>query len=1321
MRARPALLPLLVLLAAGSAGAATLSGVVHTQDAVSRAHVAVWAVGAAVAADPELALAPLAERDVVPGEPFALELEAAPPFRVHAAAEGHAGAAIDVLFLAQLRLPAVWLPRATTVTVRVAGSGGAAAGAVVSLSRSVGDPGDGIGGHWSPRTVVVAGKDGTAQAAVAKDAWLAVTALGREGAWGAETFEAPLPGELAVRLDSRPVQVRVLDERGKPVAGARMAAEDAPVGATAVTGEDGIGTVQADVDGVWALLVDTPAGLTRRVLRGAPAGRLEIVAEPAEPLRVRWSGAAAVAVDAGWLPRALTGGAPAVMRGGQARLPFTKRRGTLTLWAPGTETAQVSVEERVPVTVELRPAPRVRGRLLGPDDEPVAGAPVWSWLVPPRSRAMMRRYGQVGMERAQRMPLPWAVTDGDGRFEVADLVSGPHRLTALVPGLPPAESDDLTLEAGATAEVTLRAVNGATVTATVVDPDGVPIAGVAATATVNRLERGRMVFRFGPDDDEEPVARGSSDQEGRLVLAGVPPRRLTLRLERSSFVDRTIDADVPAEGTDLGEVLMEPGVAVHGHVVDGQGNGVAGALVSVGSEGVLFGLPEARADAQGYFALEDRPRTGELVLEARAEGYVPAGPAKVAMPPEGIVDVRVRPALDLEGRVADRDSGDPVAGARLTLLQEVERTGPGGAVMMRMGRQVGAAESADDGTFVLTGLAPGEYTLAAAADSYRSRSLPVTLAAEERPRPLAVLLDTGLVIAGEVVDRSGAPVAGADVTVSAAESSTGMGRQGGARARSDDMGAFRAEGLAPGRYQVTARADGGRTARDVVEAGAGHVRLELAQTGAVEGRVLDADGAPVAAAELFAWGPDGRSATASADGSFRFPELSPGSYRVVASADGWAPDSAEVTVEEGRTANAELTLKRGGIVTGRVVGLSTADLEKCNVYGGGARTAPGPDGSFRLEGVRPGPVEVMASLLLAQRSRSVRTTVEADGPPTEVEIDFTAGASLSGTVRRRGRGVAGMTVTASSTTGRGSTSTITGERGDWQVSGLEPGTVEVAAADGRGRVLVGRTVEVEDHARVDLDIPGGELGGRVVESDTRRPVPGAEVTVTVEGSPRAERATLTGEDGAFAVADLPDGTAAVRASATGYMVGEASTAVSMGQAPDVVLELRPEQGLELLLREADGLPAGEVYVIPMRGGQTEEPVWARCDRDGRVRITSLPAGDYVLGLTGRGGAIVRAGVPGPEQVVALQPMGRLDVFTPQQDGWRVLMVTAAGLPVPQHPYRSPTRDGWIDSSNGRVTLGLPAGVYTVRAVGPGETRSEPVTVPAGGEVALRLD
>ncbi len=690
------------------------------------------------------------------------------------------------------------------------------------------------------------------------------------------------------------------------------------------------------------------------------------------------------------------------------------------------------------------------------------------------------------------------------------------------------------------------------------------------------------------------------------------------------------------------------------------------------------------------------------------------------------MELRVRPARRLEGRVVDEAEGEPIAGAQVLAQSSIER--PIGGGRMFATRSLGSATTDDEGRFVIDDLRPGHFQVRATATSYRDLEVEAEIPEAETARPVTLPLAKGLEIRGRLVDAANAPVPGVAVTCRPVEGFSRAYSVFDTRPFSGPDGEFLITGLAPGRYQLDADGEAGAHAKAQADAGAKGVLLRLEPPGGILARVVDPDGEPVPGAELTVMGADDRIVrTADGRGEARVELLTPGTWRVYGEAKGWAMARSEVSVEAGKTAETTLRLEPSGVVIGTVLGLEPEELHVCRITGGrGVEAQPDGDGRFRLEGVRIGRVQVTGWLWGDGRKRTVATEVTDAEHPAEVEIDFSTGVTLSGRVLRGRRGFAGSAVTATPPGGREGNSVTADDDGRFEIRDLDPGPLEVVARDLQGRPVASKSVTAESDTWVELEVPDGELSGLVISKETRRPVVAASITVRSEDPPLELRARSDGE-GRFSVSPLEDGQWTVRVEADGYTTRETPVTLSGGSVPELTVELEPEQALELIVHEADGTVPDRVRLVAnAAAGDAVASAWVACDRNGLARVRTIPPGTWVILVQGLGGALLTAQVPSRDVNVVLQPTGVIEILVPidaPPPAWRVRLIQAgSGLVMPGIPYASSLVGGWWSLDSGADRSRIPAGAWTVEALDPsGQAHRYDVQVTAGGTATVRLE
>ncbi|QDU68556.1 sigma-70 family RNA polymerase sigma factor [Engelhardtia mirabilis] len=366
---------------------------------------------------------------------------------------------------------------------------------------------------------------------------------------------------------------------------------------------------------------------------------------------------------------------------------------------------------------------------------------------------------------------------------------------------------------------------------------------------------------------------GVTDSDGRARVGEL--REGTATVELGGGLTRTVElvAGEPA----VAEFDLADSSRVAGRVVDGAGMPLAEARVWCLPRD---GEPQAvaRTDREGRFEF-DGART-QIELRATLPGYSAAQtfhPRFLSRDVLGVELVLQAGETWLDLHLTD-DGGGPVPGALVDLAPVLVE----GATQFRGGMQVtdlppgGGGRSSTDGTLRLGGLARGDYLLTVWADGFADVRTQVELSAS---REMAIALERGGTVAGQVVGADGRPVAGATVSRQGASGPLGFERGGGVTVETDDDGRFVLRAVPLERsVQILAQVNDSRILRTSTEvrlAGAGidDLLLTFPPAESISGRVVFADGSPVGRASLIFIPDDGdpqgaAGATAEDDGGF---------------------------------------------------------------------------------------------------------------------------------------------------------------------------------------------------------------------------------------------------------------------------------------------------------------------------------------------------------------------------------------------------------------------------------------------------------------------
>jgi hypothetical protein len=549
------------------------------------------------------------------------------------------------------------------------------------------------------------------------------------------------------------------------------------------------------------------------------------------------------------------------------------------------------------LVLQVRPSCRVTGQVVGPDDQPVAGAIVF-----------MSNPGATPTRCVPRLPQP-VVCDDAGRFALDIDAAGFTYLCALGRGQWSTRRF-VAVEAGSSARITLRIGSAASISGRVLDPEGQQVAGAQVEAT-------------GPGHQREHTKSGN---DGSFSL-GLPERgRWLVGAAKDDWLPQdavTLDVGTspPAEAT----LRLIEGASIRGTVRAKTGEPASGIAVSSMPNfksridaskvfGLMQPIQQCLSDADGRFELTHLHPAMRYDLRIGRD-FSPKADAKEVAPGSSIeleLDV-VRPeSWSLDGHVLDDDSGEPVEAFSLSI--ELGRDPDGRFAFARELRPFRSPE----GSFHVDGIRWPETCVRVFAARH-SQCIVGPVVLETQTSPLEIRLGRPARLDVSVIDDHGEDVAGAVVVLKPRPEGDTSDFAIGREATTDATGHAIWVGLPPETYALQATAVAGQSAVGTVTllSGGEHVHVltleRVAEPGQIVARVLGPSGAavPDVFVRLMSFGWKQKTALSrrlktDEKGEATFVGLPPGNYSIFSDVLGSSFGQAEV--ESGATAVVELKL-----------------------------------------------------------------------------------------------------------------------------------------------------------------------------------------------------------------------------------------------------------------------------------------------------------------------------------------------------------------------------------------------------------------------------
>lgn len=860
----------------------------------------------------------------------------------------------------------------------------------------------------------------------------------------------------------------------------------------------------------------------------------------------------------------------------------------------------------------------------------------------------------------------------------------------------------------------------ATITGTVINTDGAPVAGAKVVLFAPESPDARRARLQSKTIEKVPLATTTSDSRGNFKFDTPKEPVVDIKVEAKGFAPESVRTLADDE---TGTIALTAVPTAKGTITAG-GKPVAGAVVSVlgGAEYVTT------TNEKGEYNAPDLAKWGGRLM--------------IVHPDYAIVDE----ALDGNKKGMDRTltAGVTITGKVLTDAGTPAANAPLFVDNWQLGK------SGDDGSFTIAH-APRDWQQVEAqlGDKAASRT--------KGSGAVTLKLAKAASISGTVIDaKTQLPLAGAAVQINQRGNFFGMGPANLASrlAFTDAKGHFTLTPVSPGQYNIAVNRPGATMPPVTVSVMSSQTiqkSLYLNSLGRISGTVVNEDKAPVGGARVSAGSANrepglmmigmmrpSASAVTGPDGHFYLRGVDTDTdIRVSAQKKGYPVASSQTlrVAPAEKKSGVSVTIPRGVALTGKVTdsagkplsGVAVDAVEASNDFGGmGMRRVvmaarndrggdesvrTGSDGTFTIR-VKEGTYDVA----FKREGFAVKTArgIQVAAAPKPVEVSLEPGVEVTGRVVRSGQGVEDINVGVASMDGF--TNVTTGPDGSFRIGDLTPGQMMLSINKRDAFIQQNKMITAPAKDLVIELPPGGRIVGRVVDKSSKRPVTTFEAGVTMSRSGGGMMIMMppmlrqfTSDDGSFVLENVPPGPTQVVVSAPGFTTARVPS-INVEEGKTVSdLEVQLDTGVKLTGRVTgpDGSPVAGVAVRVEDGGGNA-PRMMRINPGGENGGVTDPNGEYTIEALEAGEKSVnfnRQGYLTESRTITLSgDRARLDVILSTGTRLSGVVVTEAGVPVADAQVSAMSAaDGSFGKqvrtdSNGSFQFeGLSSGHYTFNA------------------------
>jgi large repetitive protein len=885
----------------------------------------------------------------------------------------------------------------------------------------------------------------------------------------------------------------------------------------------------------------------------------------------------------------------------------------------------------------------------------------------------------------------------------------------------------------------------AAITGTVINPDGLPVAGAKVSAFALESLDARRARIGSADAARKPLATTTTDSKGNFSIDAPKSSVVDLRFDAAGFAPQNERA---AADDDAGVIQLQPGQMKQG-TITANGKPLAGARVVVAGE---YGEIIATTDESGHYSLPDPARSNSRIVVKHPD-YAIANQT-IGRLSTSKTDIALDPGTSLSGRVVAEDGTTAVANAAISI------------------DEVPVTKTAEDGTFTIAHLPKKFEQIEVHADTrIASRAF-----AKDLKSPIELKLARGASLSGTVRDaKTQLPLAGAEIRLITPRAIT---LSGGLTAISDAKGNYSFTGLRGGDFDATTSRPNYAMTTVTVHVAAGQAAQKAlygTPLARISGTVVDEDKRGVAAAHIETRPVNNepgmmmsprmrimdrlRPTLTAPDGRFLI-RIEEGELQLEATKKGQPSarsNTLKVAAGERRT-GVVLALPHGIAVSGRVIDSKGQPIAGVAVAASETRSGGGPgnvrrmiinnimrgtdedvvrtskDGTFSMR-VKEGTYDVgfKAAGFAGKTLRAQQ--VSASSKPLEVTLE--PGVEISGRVTRAGQPVENVNVIPLG--GDQMMPVLTGADGTFRVGDLAPGEMMVAFSKREEFIQMNRAVTAPA-TDINIDLPaGGRISGHVVDKSTHQPVKSFEAGISPSRNGGGmvmmmapSMQNFTSDDGSFVLENVPVGAVTLAVSAPGYVQERVpNLTVENGKTIENV-EVAVETGVRVTghVTGPDGAAAGGALVRidamaggrMMRGGGMNDP-YTVADPNGEYTLENVEPGEKTLVFS-------RSGMISTSKTVTLSG-DHMQVDAQLSSGMRAtgIVVNEGGTPIADAQVRAQSasdpgfgRGARTDASGSFSFEGLAPGHYEFSAGKDGyaDAIARDVDITAAGMVRLTL-